>query len=495
MVGLGRFNVQSGGDDADIMVAVERGAKSGIQSQFGNDGSDLMISYGKKTKEEDEEEEQSTWEKLVEAMTGETEEETSEEENSDDVTPDETEEDTSSDDKSSDDPQSTKDKLMEKLGSLNLQFAGEGDDVFISSGDLGFQMGEEGNDIFLTGGSYNLALGGEGSDLMLAKDKAANFALGQDGSDWMIDTSVFGELFKSAVLPGLIEKVLPGAFDSKAFTSIKAITSATETVSDKLASVNPLQALTDKVEEIADEVTDATAEIRSALDFETAQLFGGAGDDFLAAGSTGADMIGGNGSDNYLFTFGSHEDAAIDEAGLDAVQSVADLLGFASDVSENITGGAGGDDTLELRDAGDTDGSDLKFYVDGDSDLMILHGENELRIKNMDEVSTQIETLVVMGDEGGQSFNLAEAFEAGAFTANSEFGATSVDLSAFMEGSVEESEFDFAFAESFDGWVDTMADVAVNLVGAAENVVDAVQNTIEIADIDVSIPQDVFDFA
>ena len=93
--------------------------------------------------------------------------------------------------------------MLENAPSLNLQFGGDGGDLFNTGGDLGFQMGQEGNDIFLGGGSFNFSFGGTGDDLMMMTGEKTNFVFGQDGGDWLIDTGAFSDLFWSAVFPQL----------------------------------------------------------------------------------------------------------------------------------------------------------------------------------------------------------------------------------------------------------------------------------------------------
>jgi hypothetical protein len=240
------------------------------------------------------------------------------------------------------------------------------------------------------------------------------------------------------------------------------------------------------VDDAKEAVEDIATTITSIFDYARTQFFGGADDDFLGAGEAGGDLVGGQGNDTYLFTFGKSGETDIDEAGLDAARELGDFLDFATDDLDFVSGGGGGaNDVLELREAGALDGSDLRFFVEGGKDLVIEGDGGEVRIKNMHEEDTRIETLRIVGEDGTQEIDLGAAFADGLFTAtwadragntgidmvddfefkHDDADAGLVDLSGYLGEAAEQSATELAFAEALGGWVDNFAEAGSSLPG------------------------------
>ena len=59
-------------------------------------------------------------------------------------------------------------------------------------------------------------------------------------------------------------------------------------------------------------------------------------DDFLGAGKAGGDLVGGQGNDTYLMTFGFGGEHVVDDAGFDAARDWADLLNLGDGIIEDI---------------------------------------------------------------------------------------------------------------------------------------------------------------
>ncbi|WP_029066514.1 hypothetical protein [Labrenzia sp. DG1229] len=230
------------------------------------------------------------------------------------------------------------------------------------------------------------------------------------------------------------------------------------------------------------------------------QYFGGSGNDFLTGGKAGGDAIGGQGDDTYLFTFGSTGEMDVDEAGLDAARELGDFVGLASDKLDAISGGGGGSDVLELRNAGEMDASDLRFFVEGGKDLVIEGDGGSVRIKNMHEEATKVETLRIVGENGTQDIDIGSAFDDGlfVFTWSDRSGATGIealddfeetfddptagiiDFDGYFGAHSAESSTELAFANAFDGWMDTIVDAGSSLpivggtIGAAGELAESV---------------------
>ena len=193
-------------------------------------------------------------------------------------------------------------------------------------------------------------------------------------------------------------------------------------VQQALAKLNPLTA----VEDVIDDVLDT---LGSYFDFSASQFHGGDGNDVLAAGDAGGDLVGGRGDDAYLFTFGTAGDVVVDDAGLGAARNWGETLGVGDGLIDEINGGGGGTGVLELRGLGGfmtLTPDNLGFRVVNDSDLWIgmqteggtqLGSFGTVKIKDMNVEDHRIEVLRLVNADGFVEYDLARAFDDGVFEA------------------------------------------------------------------------------
>jgi Ca2+-binding RTX toxin-like protein len=335
--------------------------------------------------------------------------------------------------------------------SMTVQVGGEGADVFVGAGDLGVQLGGGGDDIALLMDGYSLATGGAGGDLLITGGTTASLAHGGAGSDWIIGTGTLALFLAHSNLQEATLESFASAVDSVSDPLASALNTIDE-IQETLEALNPFA---DEVEQ----VQQVIAETMEWFDLSTNQYVGGNWHDVLAGGAGDAHLIGGKGDDTYLFTFGAG-DSVVDEAGFDAALDWADKLDLDASLLSDLTGGASGTDTLELRGWGwtglgvenltfkrlDTDaGQNLKigFQTAEGAGVAALGG---VTIKNMDDAGSQIEYLRIFDGVETETYDLAAAF------ADADFGVSdSFDFTNFLVGSGTGSGLNDDFVTEWNG--------------------------------------------
>ncbi len=413
LAGYGQLNVQHGGAGEDVLFGIARGAGMAAQLQMGDAGTDLMIGFASDTKKDvAPEAEAGTVGQEVEdfALMLEIAGKPKESSHLTQVA-------------------AATDELVLRIGqmrdavknfdpSVNVQLGGDDADMAIAGGAFGVQLGQEGNDVFLGGGKYNLQFGGEGEDLFLASNATLNFHFGGAGDDWIVDKMVFAGFMAASLAPDAVETVA-NIVDGVA-QPLMAAAGAVKSAGDAIASLNPLA-------EADVPAPDYDLNLDAFLDFSATQYIGGAGNDVLGAGGSGGDLVGGQGDDTYLYTFGYGGAHVVDEEGLNAARNWADLLGLEDDLLDDITGGAGGDDVIELRGWGtlmEIGVENVGFSIAHGSDLVLsmqteggiaLDGAGSITLRGMDLIDTRVETLRIVNRDGFTDYDLGAAWDAGDF--------------------------------------------------------------------------------
>ena len=231
------------------------------------------------------------------------------------------------------------------------------------------------------------------------------------------------------------------------------------------------------------------------LHFSTSQYVGGGGDDVLGAGGSGGDLVGGQGDDTYLFTFGYDGDHIADEAGLDSARNWADALGIDDGIIDDITGGGGGNDVVEIRGWGtlfELGPDNLSFTVEDGEDLVIgmqtengtgLSSMGSITLKNMHEEENRIETLRIVNADGYKDYDLSAAWE------NADF-----DIFKFETASGEKAGTSAIFDELAMDWLETTMTGFENVPLAGALADDVLQIAGDIASIQAPETKDMFEF-
>ena len=264
-------------------------------------------------------------------------------------------------------------------------------------------------------------MAGTGADLMLTDAAGLNIYHGGDGDDWIVDASIFVSYVAGSFLP-VRQIAAAAAWIDDALDPLEAVVDTVADIQEILERFDPLKY-------VESALAPSIAKLKSAFDLSTNQFIGGAGNDVIGAGDTGGDLVGGAGNDTYLFTFGSRGEHDIDEAGLDAARDWAGRTrsdAAREEAQANAGGGAaGGADVIELRGFGglvDISADNLAFASLGGRDLVIglrtaggttLDFAGHIRVKNMDEAATRVETLRIVTSEGSVEYDIGRAWQDG----------------------------------------------------------------------------------
>jgi hypothetical protein len=243
-----------------------------------------------------------------------------------------------------------------------------------------------------------------------------------------------------------------------------------ESIVDVITDVNQMLDQLDPLGAIGDWFASVMDDIGSWFDFSVTQSLGGNGDDVLASGSGGGDMVGGLGHDTYLFTFGFGGEHIVDEAGFNAARDWASLLQVGDGLFDSISGGGGGTDVVEIRGPYgffDIDIENLAFLLSHSGDLTIglqTEGGYQLDmgtvvIKDMDDMANRIETLRIVNQDEIVDIDLGAAFDAGLFTAEgglSQWWDETVD----GVGEILDGEIPFSWTDNANAPLDAFVFVA-----------------------------------
>ena len=294
-------------------------------------------------------------------------------------------------------------------------------------------------------------------------------------------------------------------------------------VNEMLDQLDPLGAISEWAGSLMDDAL-------SWFDFSVTQSLGGDGDDFLASGSGGGDMVGGLGNDTYLFNFGYDGTHVVDEAGMNAVRDWGNLLGADDGLIDTITTGGGGSDVIEITGPYglfDIGTENLAFNLSHSGDLTIgLQTEGGLQfsmgevvLKDMDDTENRIETLRIVNQDDIVNIDLGAAFDAGLFETTgglsqwwdetiegfdqildgdapmawTENANAALDEFIFVDTSGAKTTVE-TFEEQLDAWVDNLAAVVPTAEKAADRVTELAEGVTEFANSIVPEFPDVFDF-
>ena len=476
LAGLGTVNVQNGGAGDDVLLGVARGQKAGVQLQYGDEGTDLLLGYAgvapKKAEADadvDAEEPQVARERVEISDTVSKFAQVFTLAGGDETIAAQAVEIANAYDRVGQIAENIEAAIEDMSPAINVQLGGADGDLALAMGAFAVQAGQAGHDVFWSGGDFNFQFGGEGEDLMLASSGHLNFMFGGEGTDFIVDEMVYAGFLAASLIPQDVIDGVKGLIEAVA----APVEAAAETISglaDDIAALNPLAALEDAVEGVAAEITGSLLDLDDFLDFSGTQYIGGAGDDFLGAGGAGGDLVGGLGDDTYLYTFGFGGTHVVDEAGLDAARNWGELLGLGDGLIDDVTGGAGGADVVELRGwkgLMDLSIDNVAFTVDEGTDLILSYqiaGQEvgsfgSLRLRNMDDAASRVETLRLVSSDGYEEFDLSAAWDAWAEGETFEFEGEA------FEGDAASMDF---FETRNGDWLETAATGLSNIPFAEE---------------------------
>lgn len=282
---------------------------------------------------------------------------------------------------------------------------------------------------------------------------------GGASDDWLLDAGTFARFLAFTSLDEQTIADVQAVVDA-ALAPIEEGLNIVDTIQKQIDELNPLS-------EIEEQAEDIVASITEWFDFGANMFVGGAGNDVLASGGN-AHMSGGIGDDTYLVTFGTG-DNVIDEAGFDAVHDWASLVGLSTSDLSALTGGGGGNDTLEVHSINwnNLSASQLHFEtIDTGSGIslkisMLTNGGSpfpqmgDITIRNMDDVDNRVEHLVLAGNDNYLGIDLGSAFDSGLLGSRRMDTADELDAFYFNVSSGLTSSFANAWGGA-DGWADTL---------------------------------------
>jgi hypothetical protein len=335
---------------------------------------------------------------------------------------------------------------------------------------------------------------------------------------------------KGMFLTMLAGSMVPDSLLVRFNDAIDGILSPFEKIVDVVNDVSEMLDQLDPLGAIADAVSEAVGDVLDWFDFSVSQSIGGAGNDILASGGNGGDMVGGQGDDTYLFTFGFGGAHVIDEAGFATARDWSDLLGIDDALLDKTTGGGGGSDVIEIRGLMglvEVGIDNLSFEQSNAGDLSIgLQTEGGLQVglgtvtlTDMDDLDNRVETLRLVNASEVIDIDIGRAFDDGLFDLGNAVGKwwsdTVEGVGQILDGEVPmawtkdagaalrpyvtatsaTSTTQTAFEGRLDGWIDSFELIAGTAETAGTNVARAVEAVRDWDETLVPETPDIFQFA